>query len=532
MAVIITNVKTDISSAKEDIISAALKRAGLSKKDVLKAEVHKTSLDARHNNRIALVSSVWVELDDPNAENKLCSLPFCKAAARERFMPDIPKDPPKNEKKTVIAGFGPAGMFAALVLAEYGFEPIVLERGGSVDERVEKVNRFWSSGILDISTNVQFGEGGAGTFSDGKLNTQTRDGLNRDVLKLFHRFGAPEEILYLNKPHIGSDRLFSVLVKMRGYIEERGGKYLFNTLFTGFESKNGKLTGLCLKNAVSGEESFLPVEYAVLALGHSSRDTFYRLNEFGVAMQPRDFAVGVRIEHLSENISRAQYGESYKKLPAADYKLVSHAHERTVFTFCMCPGGVVIPAASEDGGVVVNGMSLYARDGVNSNSALMVQMKTHDFGGGLFDGVEFQRRLERLAFKAGGGDFSAPVQLVGDFMKDRVSRSFGAVKPTYAAGTAFADLREVLPAVAVDALKSALPDLNARLRGFSADDAVMTGVESRFSSPVRILRDENCESVSVGGLYPCGEGSGYSGGITSSAADGLRVAEIIYQRHI
>ena len=503
------NIKLNPGQSESELIEIARKKL---KKPLKYFEILKKSLDARNKSNVFWLYSV--------------------ACSDEPLPAERPLERVSNAPSVAVVGSGPAGLFCALRLIDRGFKPVIIERGEPVEKRRSSINAFFEGRKLDLNSNVQFGEGGAGTFSDGKLNTQTRDGLNRDVLKLFHRFGAPEEILYLNKPHIGSDRLFSVLVKMRGYIEERGGKYLFNTLFTGFESKNGKLTGLCLKNAVSGEESFLPVEYAVLALGHSSRDTFYRLNEFGVAMQPRDFAVGVRIEHLSENISRAQYGESYKKLPAADYKLVSHAHERTVFTFCMCPGGVVIPAASEDGGVVVNGMSLYARDGVNSNSALMVQMKTHDFGGGLFDGVEFQRRLERLAFKAGGGDFSAPVQLVGDFMKDRVSRSFGAVKPTYAAGTAFADLREVLPAVAVDALKSALPDLNARLRGFSADDAVMTGVESRFSSPVRILRDENCESVSVGGLYPCGEGSGYSGGITSSAADGLRVAEIIYQRHI
>lgn len=501
------NLKLNIGQPESQLIEIARKKL---KKPLKYFEILKKSLDARNKNNVFWLYSV-VCSDEPQS-------PECLL---ERV---------GNAPAVAVVGSGPAGLFCALRLVDRGFKPVIIERGEPVEERRRTIDAFFCGRVLNTNSNVQFGEGGAGTFSDGKLNTQTHDGLNKDVLKLFRRFGAPEEILYLNKPHIGSDKLFAVLANMRKYIEERGGKYLFNTLFTGFEVKNSKVSGLYLKNTVSGEEQVLPAEYAVLALGHSARDTFYRLHEDGIAMQPRDFAVGVRVEHLAENISRSQYGESYKKLPAADYKLVSHAHERTVFTFCMCPGGVVIPAASEEGGVVTNGMSLYARDGVNSNSALMVQLKSSDFGGGLFDGMEFQRSLERAAFKAGGGNYSAPVQLVGDFLKGRVSSSFDSVKPTYAAGTSFFDLREVLPAVAVDALKASLPDFGARLKGFSSPDALLTGVESRFSSPVRILRDENCESVSLRGAYPCGEGSGYSGGITSSAADGLRVAEKIYGR--
>lgn len=501
------NLKLNIGQPESQLIEIARKKL---KKPLKYFEILKKSLDARNKSNVFWLYSVACSDEPQPAERPL-----------ERV---------ENAPPVAVVGSGPAGLFCALRLVDRGFKPVIIERGEPVEERRRAIDSFFSNRVLNANSNVQFGEGGAGTFSDGKLNTQTHDGLNKDVLKLFRRFGAPEEILYLNKPHIGSDKLFAVLANMRKYIEDRGGKYLFNTLFTGFEVKNGKVSGLYLKNTVSGEEQVLPAEHAVLALGHSARDTFYRLHEGGIAMQPRDFAVGVRVEHLAENISRAQYGESYKKLPAADYKLVSHAHERTVFTFCMCPGGVVIPAASEEGGVVTNGMSLYARDGVNSNSALMVQLKSSDFGGGLFDGMEFQRSLERAAFKAGGGNYSAPVQLVGDFLKGRVSSSFGSVKPTYASGTSFVDLREVLPAVAADALKAALPDFGARLKGFSSPDALLTGVESRFSSPVRILRDENCESVSLRGAYPCGEGSGYSGGITSSAADGLRVAEKIYGR--
>ena len=337
--------------------------------------------------------------------------------------------------------------------------------------------------------------------------------------------------MYLSKPHVGSDKLFFVLQNIRKYIEDNGGRYLISEIFSGFEQNQGKLCKLKLKNALSAEESELVVDCAVLALGHSARDTFKMLDANGVYMQPRDFAIGLRVEHLAESIGMSQYGKSYKLLPTADYKLISHAHERTVFTFCMCPGGVVIPAASEEGGVVTNGMSLYARDGKNSNSALMVQMRSEDWGQNLFDGMNFQRSIEERAFNFGGGNYCAPVQLVKDFLSNKVSCGFGEVMPTYARGTAFAPLNEILPPIAVNALKAAIPDMDRRLKGFAFPDAVLTGVETRFSSPLRIVRDEEGESVSVKGLYPCGEGSGYSGGITSSAADGLKIAEKIFEKY-
>ncbi len=435
----------------------------------------------------------------------------------------------KNAPRVCIIGSGPAGLCCAVRLCERGYSPVIIERGGSVEERELATRAFFSERRLDEECNVQFGEGGAGTFSDGKLNTQTKDGFNRDVLEIFVRFGAPEEILYLNKPHIGSDKLKTVLRNIRSYVESCGGKFLFNCKFTGFTQKDGALTSVSYEG--SGGSGELAVCAAVLAVGHSARDTFRMLHANGAAMEPRDFAVGVRVEHLAQSISFAQYGDFAGLLPAADYKLVSHAHERTVFTFCMCPGGVVIPAASERGGVVVNGMSDFARDGVNSNSALMVQMRRGDFGEGLFDGMEFQRRLERAAFVAGGGDYRAPCQLFGDFATDKVSQRFGVVRPTYAAGVNFASLAEVLPPVAVGALKVAVPDMARRLRGFDSSDSLLTGVESRFSSPVRILRGADRQSVTIKNLYPCGEGSGYSGGITSSAADGIRTAEFLYELH-
>ncbi len=501
------NIKLKIGESETKLLEIARKKM----RNFKRFEILKKSLDARDKSNICWVYSIAFSDEQ------------ISVAEPEKI---------KNAPKVAVIGSGPAGLFCAVRLVEHGFAPIIIERGESVDDRKTATRKFFSGGKLDVNSNVQFGEGGAGTFSDGKLNTQTRDGLNRDVLKLFQKFGAPDEVLYLNKPHVGSDRLVGVLKNIRAFVEANGGKYLFNTVFYGFTQKMGALKTLLLKNTKTGEESELETDCAVLAVGHSARDTFVGLSRSGIEMQPREFAVGVRIEHLANQIGLAQYGKYFRDLPTADYKLVSHAHERTVFTFCMCPGGVVIPAASEEGGVVTNGMSLYSRSGENSNSALMVQMKLEDFGSdSLFAGMEFQREIERRAYDFGGKSYRAPVQLYGDFAKDRVSASFGSVKPTYAAGTTFAPLAEILPRVTTEALKAAIPDMDRKLKGFACPDAVLTGVETRFSSPVKILRDNNLESVSLKNFYPCGEGSGYSGGITSSAADGLKIAEIIFEKY-
>ena len=433
----------------------------------------------------------------------------------------------KTAPRVVIVGAGPAGLFCALRLLDHGVRPVVLERGKRVEERAEDVKRFSETGVLDPSSNIQFGEGGAGAFSDGKLNTQTNSPLNRDVLETFVRFGAPQEVGYLGKPHVGSDNLKKVVANMREYILSQGGEFRFSTALTDLKIQDGKLRSF----TAGGQEE--ECDALVLAVGHSARDTFETLLSRGFCMEQKEFAVGVRIEHLQSAISRAQYGSGYEALPPADYKLVSHASDRAVFTFCMCPGGVVVPAASEEGGVAVNGMSDYARAGRNANSALVVQVRKADFGGDHpLAGVAFQRKLERAAFAAAGGGYKAPVQLVGDFLADRESYYFGAVKPTYAPATAFVPMQALFPRALTDALKAALPDLDARLSGFAAYESVLTGVESRTSSPVRIVRVADMQAAGIAGVYPCGEGCGYAGGITSAAADGLRVAEAIVQKYL
>lgn len=425
-----------------------------------------------------------------------------------------------------IAGAGPAGLFCALRLLRHGMTPVLLERGKPVEERAEDIRHFFETGVLDPDSNVQFGEGGAGTFSDGKLYTQTNSAFHREILETFVEFGAPEEIAYLGRPHIGSDKLRLVIANLRRYILEHGGTIRYNSKLDDVRITDGALTAISVNGA--WEEASL----LVLAVGHSARDTFELLQRRGFPMEAKDFAVGVRIEHLQSRISRAQYGEGYAALPPADYKLVSHASERAVFTFCMCPGGVVIPAASEEGGVVVNGMSNFARDERNANSALVVQVRREDFGEGALAGVAFQRKIERAAYLAAGGGYLAPVQLVGDFLAKKESYYFGEVRPSYARGTAFAPVDAYLPPAVCASLRAALPDMDLRLPGFASYEGVLTGVESRTSSPVRILRGENFEADGIAGVYPCGEGCGYAGGITSAAADGLRIAQTIASKYL
>ncbi len=471
-------------------------------------KILKKSLDARDKKEIHWVYTV--ECSDK---------PF---TPEPRVFEKIKKPMPR----VYVVGAGPCGLFAALRLLDHGIKPILIERGKSVEERMKDVETFRMTGKLNTESNVQFGEGGAGTFSDGKLFTQTKSPLNREVLDTFVRFGAPEEVGYLGKPHIGSDNLTTVVRNIRNYILSEGGEVRFSSLFTGAQFKDGKLVSVEI-NGVKEDADEL-----ILAIGHSARDTFEALHNGGFRLEQKEFAAGVRIEHLQSKISKAQYGAGYSALPAADYKLVSHAGERAAFTFCMCPGGEVIPSASEEGGVVTNGMSYFAREGRNANSALVVQVKKEDFGSEHpLAGVAFQRKLERAAFEFAGKKYKAPVQLVGDFLADKESYYFGEVQPSYSVGTEFVPMRAILPKVITETLRAALVDMNFRLSGFAAFDAVLTGVETRTSSPVRILRGDNFEAAERHGVYPCGEGAGYAGGITSSAADGLRAAEALAKKY-
>lgn len=502
----LTDIKLNLGQSEDELFRLATKKLGRKPKYF---RIMKKSLDARDKGNIRFVYSIAFSDKDET-----------EVRTFEKI---------KNAPTVVIVGSGPAGLFCALRLIDYGVRPIVLERGKCVEERIESNERFFKEHILDTESNIQFGEGGAGTFSDGKLYTQTNNPQNKnnaDVFQLFVKFGAPEEITYLAKPHIGSDNLRKVVVNMREYIKANGGEVRFSSKMTGLSIQDGKVKGV-----IVNQKEEISCDDVVLAIGHSARDTFEYLSD-KLLMEQKEFAVGVRIEHLQEEIGKAQYGEAYRKLPTADYKVVSHAEGRGCVSFCMCPGGYVIPAASEEGMVVTNGMSNYARDGVNANSALVVQVKKQDFGGDdVLAGVRFQRELERKAFVYGGKDYRAPVQLVGDFLKDRISDRFGEVKPTYDTGTNFAPLNEVLPSFVVQSFKAALPDMGRRLKGFDCPSAVMTGVESRTSSPIRITRDETLQA-SVKGIYPCGEGCGYSGGITSSAADGLRIADAIAKKYL
>ena len=511
----ISDIKLPVGKDEKELVRIAEKRLG---GKAAYFAIKKKSLDARDKGNVRWIYTIECSKKSQKTE--------------QRVLEKLPAS--RQPRETVlVVGSGPAGLFAAIRLLDRGIKPLLIERGAPVEEREKRIDLFFTTKELDTETNIQFGEGGAGTFSDGKLNTQTHSPLNKEVLQLFVRFGAPKEILYLSKPHIGSDNLKTVVKNMRQYILAEGGEVLFHTRLDELRFENGRIKEavVCLlnKDMVAPKQEILPVSAVILAIGHSARDTFEMLERKGVPMRAKDFAIGVRIEHLQEKISLAQYGKAYSMLPAADYKLVSHASERSVFTFCMCPGGFVMPSSSERGGVVTNGMSNYARNGKNANSALIAQVTRGDFGDDTpLAGMRFQRKIEEAAYIAGGKNYAAPTQLLGDFLKDKTSSRFGEVQPTYAAGTAFADLREVLPLGVVDALKKAAVDMDRRLKGFACPDAILTGTETRTSSPVRIERDESLQSVAIKGLFPCGEGAGYAGGITSSAADGIRVADGVY----
>ncbi len=501
----------------------AAEKLRISESQIRRWTLKKRSLDARRKDRIHYTCAVAVEAEGD--EQKI--LRRCGSGDAVPYVPqDYVIDPCVSDERPVVVGFGPAGMFAALVLAKAGLRPVVLERGQDALTRRAAVEAFRAGGPLDEENNVQFGEGGAGTFSDGKLNTGTHDPRISWVLQQFHLHGAPESVLYDAKPHIGTDILIDVVRRIRSEIESLGGEVRFGSRMTGLEIAGGVLTGLTVR---SGDETrTLPCRHVILAVGHSARDTFEMLHARGIPMERKPFAMGVRIEHRQADIDLAQYGRPRGSLPAADYGLHVHLENgRSAFTFCMCPGGEVFAAASEEGGVVTNGMSFSARDGENANAALLVGLKPEDFPGeAVLAGMYWQREIEQAAFRAAGGSYAAPAQRAGDFLSRQPSSGAGSVTPSYRPGVVWTDLRTVLPPVICDTLEAALPRFGRQLAGFDAPDAVLTAPETRSSSPVRILRNSDLSSP-VPGLYPCGEGAGYAGGITSAAVDGMRCAEAV-----
>lgn len=523
----ITQIKVPIDHSIQDLHQAAADHLGIAPAEIIAVHVRRQSIDARKRTTLFFVYTLDLEL---SPETSIQDASLYRTAPDLRYTPPAPA-PEKEAPRPVIVGAGPCGLFAALILAQNGYRPLLLDRGREAVERSASVDLFWKTGVLDPESNVQFGEGGAGTFSDGKLNTGIKDRENRcrKVLEEFVAAGAPEDILYDSHPHIGTDLLVSIVQKIRQTIIKLGGEVRFQNKVTGLRIEDGILRGLIIND---GQE--IETRHAVFAIGHSARDTFALLKDSDVAMEQKPFSIGCRIEHPQKLVDQALYGvhADHPRLGPAPYNLVHHCKNgRSVYTFCMCPGGEVIAAASGPGQVVTNGMSLRARAGTNANAALLVGIQTSDLqGDDPLAGVAFQQQWERKAFVLGGENFHAPTQRVEDFLQGVPSKSLGGVEPTYTPGVTLCDLTPCLPAFAKEAMGEAIGAMDKKLKGFALPDALLTGVETRSSSPVRILRDKDLESLTVRGLYPAGEGAGYAGGITSSAVDGIRVAEMVAEK--
>ncbi len=525
----ITELKLPLDHPDEALREAIVQRLGIRDEQLLGFNLFKRSYDARKKNSellfiytIDLEASNEAELLHRFADDRNISV---APDVSYKFVGHAPAD---LQQRPIVVGFGPCGIFAGLLLAQMGFKPIVLERGKEVRQRTKDTWGLWRKSVLNPESNVQFGEGGAGTFSDGKLYSQIKDPQHhgRKVLEEFVKAGAPEEILYINKPHIGTFRLTSMVEKMREEIISLGGEIRFQEKVTDLLLEGEQLTGVVLE---SGEQ--LHSRHVVLALGHSARDTFRMLHAKGVFMEAKPFSVGFRIEHPQSLIDKARLGKyaGHPKLGAADYKLVYHAKNgRSVYSFCMCPGGTVVAATSEPGRVVTNGMSQYSRNERNANSGIVVGIDPErDYPGGPLAGIELQERLEAHAYVMGGSNYQAPAQLVGDFVAGRASTALGSVEPSYKPGVTLGDLAPSLPDFAIEAIREALPAFDRQIKGYNLHDAVLTGIETRTSSPLRITRGEDYQSLNLKGLFPAGEGAGYAGGILSAGVDGIRIAEAV-----
>ena len=524
----INEIKLPLDSDERALRSAAAKALRCREEKIKSLQITKKAIDSRKKDNIFFVYNVSVEVDsDENGVVAHAKNPTVKKDKPYRYeMPEVKRT---STLRPVIAGFGPAGFFAALILARAGLKPLVIERGADVDTRTRDVNSFWNTRRLNPESNVQFGEGGAGTFSDGKLTTGIKDPLCRKVVEELVIHGAPEEIAYSSRPHIGTDRLGGVVKAFRQEIISLGGEVRFGCRLTDLIVANGVIQGITCVNSEGASED-IETDTLLLCIGHSARDTVEMLYKKGIKIMQKPFSVGVRIEHPREMIDKAQYGSfaGHPALGAADYKLACHPeHGRGAYTFCMCPGGTVVAAASEEGHVVVNGMSEYARDGENSNSALLVGIEPEHFGSDHpLAGIELQRKIEKTAFELGGGDYSAPCQLIGDFLNGTPSKKLSYVKPTCATGVTPGDIRKALPEKVTDIMAQAIVKMDKSLKGFALPDGVLTAPETRSSAPVRILRDELYQA-NIRGLYPCGEGAGYAGGIVSAAVDGIRCAHAV-----
>ena len=523
----ITELKLPLDHPKHQIKTAILDRLGISAEQLITYTIFRQGFDARKRNAILLVYTVDIETtNEPAIINCWPDDPHISLTPDSTYC-FVTQSPKNLTQRPVIIGTGPCGLFAGLILAQMGFRPIILERGKEVRERTQDTFGLWRKGVFNPESNVQFGEGGAGTFSDGKLHTQIKDPnhYGRKVLTEFVKAGAPAEILQVSKPHIGTFRLVTVVEKIRAAIESLGGEIRFQSRVDDIVIDNGQVQGVVL---ASGE--IINTNHVLLAVGHSARDTFKMLYDRGVYIEAKPFSIGFRIEHPQSLIDTCRFGSNagHPLLGAADYKLVHHcSNGRSVYSFCMCPGGTVVAATSEAGHVVTNGMSQYSRNERNANSGIVVGITPDDYPDHPLAGIDFQRRLEAAAYKLGGETYAAPGQLVGDFLAERPSSQLGTVQPSYTPGVQLCDLKTALPDYAIAAIREALPVFDKKIKGFAMHDAVLTGVETRTSSPIRIKRNEYYQSLNIKGLYPAGEGAGYAGGILSAAVDGIKVAEAL-----